>query len=138
MPYSVVFAIYQLLINCKNYRIGHYVYVLALDGRSNVNDMHNTCNINKLLHRREVHLLNFAYKRAHDNKYIQAGNRDLRRFDAPILREDIANNSSFEKSVLYQGAIAWNRQPVEDRNVLHDSQYLQENAKEKVEYPIPL
>ena len=45
----------------------------------------------------EVHLLNFVYKRAHDNKYIQAGNRDLRRFDAPILREDIANNRSFEK-----------------------------------------
>ena len=42
---------------------------LAQDGRSNVNDMHNTCNINKLDHRRSAHLLNFVYKRAQDEKY---------------------------------------------------------------------
>ena len=33
---------------------------LALDGRSNVDDMHNTCNINKLKDRREAHLLDFV------------------------------------------------------------------------------
>ena len=52
---------------------------LALDSRSNVNEMHNTYNINKLSHRREVHLLNFVYRRAHDNTFLQTGNRDLMR-----------------------------------------------------------
>ena len=89
---------------------------LVLDGRSNVDGMHNTCNINKLWQRREVHLLNFVYKRAHDCNYVQEGNRDLRQFDAPILKEIKSNNRSFEKSVLYQGALLWNRQPVENRN----------------------
>ena len=89
---------------------------LALDGRSNVNDMHNMCNINKLDHRREVHLLNFVYRRAHDDRYLQVGNRNLRRYNAPILKEIKSNNKSFDKSVLYQGAVAWNRQTVEERN----------------------
>ena len=90
---------------------------LARDGRSNVNDLHNTCNISKLNHRREAHLLNFVYKRAHGAGYNQGANRNLRRFNAPILKEVRSNNSSFEKSVLYQGATIWNRQPVEDRNI---------------------
>ena len=90
---------------------------LAQDGRSNVNDLHNTCNINKLEQRRDAHLLNFVYKRAHDEAYTQIGNRELRRFEAPVLKEVRSNNKSFEKSVLFQGAVIWNRQPVEDRNI---------------------
>ena len=89
---------------------------LALDGRSNVNDMHNTCNINKLLHRREVHLLNFVYIQAQNDNYVQTGNRDLQLFDAPGIREFKSNNKSFERSILYQGALIWNRQTVEDRS----------------------
>ena len=89
---------------------------LALDERSNVNDMHNTCSINKLNERRETHLLNFVYRRAQDVNHIQEGNRELRRFDAPVLKEVKSNNKSFERSVLFRGAIAWNKQSVEDRN----------------------
>ena len=69
-------------------------------------------------HRREAHLLNFVYKRAHGAGYNRGANRNLRRFKAPILKEVRSNNSSFEKSVLYQGATIWNRQPVEDRNIV--------------------
>ena len=90
---------------------------LAQDGRSNVNEMHNTCNISKLEQRRESHLLNFVYKRAHDERYVQHGNRELRRFDAPILKEFRSNNKSFERSVLFQGTNLWNEQPIEDRNI---------------------
>ena len=90
---------------------------LARDGRSNVNDLHNTCNVSKLTHRREVHLLNFVYKRAHSREYTDGGNRNLRRYDAPILKEIKSNNKSFERSILYQGALVWNKQPVDDRNI---------------------
>ena len=79
---------------------------LALDGRSNVDDMHNACNINKLKDRRETHLLNFLYKRAHNMDYVQEGNRILRRYDAPVLREIKSNNKSFERSILFRGALA--------------------------------
>ena len=47
--------------------------------------------------------------------YTQNRNRNVRRFDAPILKE--INNKSFEKSVLFQGATFWNKQSVEDRNL---------------------
>ena len=89
---------------------------LARNGRSNVNDLHNTCNVNKLTHRREAHLLNFVYKRACIPRYVQGGCRNLRRFDAPILKEIKSNNKCFERSINFQGALAWNRQSVEDRN----------------------
>ena len=74
---------------------------LARDGRSNVNDLHNKCNIDKLRQGREVHLLNFVYKSAHSLDYLQNRNRNIRRFDAPIMREIKSNNRSFEKSVLF-------------------------------------
>ena len=34
---------------------------LALHGRSNVNELHNVCNINKLNHRRHVRFLKFSF-----------------------------------------------------------------------------
>ena len=62
---------------------------LTRDGRSNVNELHNTCTVNKLSNRREAHLLNFVYKRALNMEYVQEGNRNLRRFDATIMKEII-------------------------------------------------
>ena len=53
---------------------------LAWDGKSNVNELHNTCNINKLMQRKNAHLLNFV------------GNRKLMRFYAAILKEIKSKN----------------------------------------------
>ena len=92
---------------------------LALDGRSNVDNLHNTCNINKLKDRREAHLLNFVYRRAQNIEYVQEGNRVLRRYDAPVLKEFKSNNKSFERSILFRGALSWNGQSVEDRNTIN-------------------
>ena len=74
----------------------------AREGRTNVNELHNTCNINKLRQRTDTHLLNFMYKRAHMTEYTQDGN--LQRFDTPVITEIKSNNKSFERSVLFQGA----------------------------------
>ena len=71
---------------------------LARDDRSNVIDLHNTCNSNKLNHSRQVHLLNFSYHRAQDAQFLKEGNRELRRYDAPIMKEIKSNNTSFERS----------------------------------------
>ena len=90
---------------------------LALDGRSNVNELHNTCNINKLVHRRHTHFLNFAYNRAQDHTYLKEGNRELRRYDAPILYEHKSDNKYFERSLLFQCALNWNVLPAADRNI---------------------
>ena len=70
--------------------------------------MHNVCNINKLEDRRYTHLLNFAFSRSKDPTYTSISERELRRFDAPILKEVKSNNKSFERSVLFTGAKAWN------------------------------
>ena len=60
---------------------------IQAEGRTNVNILHNTCNVNKLDDRRRTHLLNFVYKRAQNDEYLHVGARALRRYEAPILRE---------------------------------------------------
>ena len=69
---------------------------------------HNICNLNKLEHRRTAHLLNFVYHRSNDERYTQIGPRNLRRYNAAVLRETKANNKSFERSILYYGDIVRN------------------------------
>ena len=57
---------------------------------------------------RHTHLLNFIYLRSRDPMYTTEPIRDLRRYEAPILYVIFPNNESFKRSVIYQGAIAWN------------------------------
>ena len=90
---------------------------IEAEGRSNVNMLHNTCNVNKLDDRRKTHLLNFYFKRAEDEEYCQVGLRELRCFDAPILNEIKANNTNFERRILFQGAQHWNSLDVETRSI---------------------
>ena len=73
--------------------------------------------IPRLENRRHTHLLNFVYPRAHMYKYVEIPAVPLRRYDAPILFVHFPNNESFRRSILFQGAIAWNALPVVDRAV---------------------
>ena len=73
--------------------------------------------MNKLDDRRKTHLLNFVFKRAQDEEYCQVGLRELRRFDSPILNEIKANNTNFERSILFQGAQHWNSLDVETKSI---------------------
>ena len=57
------------------------------------------------------------YHRSNDERYTQIGPRDLRRYNAAVLRETKANNNSFERSILFQGAKEWNVQDVATRSV---------------------
>ena len=91
------------------------VFSIRLNGQ--INEVHNTCNINKLVHRRHSHLLNFAYNRSQDHTYLKEGNRELRRYDAPILYEHKSDNTHFERSLLFQCALNWNALPAADRNI---------------------
>ena len=91
---------------------------MEAEGRTNVNFLHNTCNVNKLDDRRSTHLLNFVYNRAQKEEYCQTGPRALRRYNAPILKEVKSNNKNFERSILYQGALHWNNLDVETRGAV--------------------
>ena len=90
---------------------------MEAEGRTNVNMLHNTCNVNKLDDRRKTHLLNFVYKRAQNAEYQHMGIRALRRYEAPILKEIKSNNKYFERSIIYQGALHWNILDVETRAI---------------------
>ena len=90
---------------------------LTAEGRSNVNMLHNACNINTLNDRRSTHLLNFVYNRAQDEEYTKRGGRELRRYDAPILNEIKSNNKTFERSILFQGALYCNKLDAQTRNI---------------------
>ena len=88
---------------------------LGRDSRYNVLLLHQESKIPKLDNRRHTHLLNFVYPRAHNIEYLDIPVVPLRRYDAPILFVHFPNNESFRHSILYQGAMAWNALPVEDR-----------------------
>ena len=79
--------------------------------------LHQESKIPQLENRRHVHLLNFIYARAHNQIYTEIPIIPLQRYDAPILLVHFPNNESFRRSILYQGAIAWNALPVEDRTI---------------------
>ena len=102
---------------------------LAVDGRRNVDELHNTCNINKLTHRRHAHLLNFSFRRSQDDQFLKEGNRELRRYEAPIMIEYKSNNKSFERSLLFQCAKNWNELPIPERNILSAKEF---KKKQKV------
>ena len=73
--------------------------------------------IPKLENRRKTHLLNLVYPRAHNQLYIDTMIVPLRRYDAPILLVYFPNNETFRRSIVYQGAIAWNALSVEERAI---------------------
>ena len=58
------------------------------------------------------------YKRRGNNALLQRGPRNLRRYEADIFVEYQSNNNTFESCVAFQGAIKWNRLPVEERGML--------------------
>ena len=51
------------------------------------------------------------------------------RFEAPIFREIAPNNSTFSRSVLFQGAIPWNQLPVNERNIQDYNNFKQVQKK---------
>ena len=79
--------------------------------------LHLEAKVAKLEPRRTCHLTNFVHQRAQDPKYVRVIDRQLRRFEAPIMTEIVVNNNSFGRSVLCQGAIYWNLLPVNERNI---------------------
>ena len=79
--------------------------------------LHVESKVSKLEPRRVCHLTNFVYHRAHNPKYIKVAGRQLRRYNAPVMTEIVANNCVFNKSILYQGALYWNQLPINERNI---------------------
>ena len=75
------------------------------------------------------HLLNFVYGRTQVAEYLQEQNTVLRRFEASVLKEIKANNKSFERCILFQGAIAWNKQQVNDRNIATHKDFKKKQKK---------
>ena len=61
-----------------------------------------------------MHLL---YKRSRHAQYVEEGARDLRRYEAPILKEIMSTYLSFERSIIYQGATLWTLQETDMREI---------------------
>ena len=72
--------------------------------------------VNKLYDRSETHLLKLMYRRAQNEQYLTAVNRQTRLHDARALRVAFPVNESYKKSPMYRGSNAWNNLPPEVRN----------------------
>ena len=88
---------------------------LDLHPRANVQWVHQQAKLNLLEDRRNVHLLNFMYKRAQDIKYLDVRELTLRRFDGPTLLVPNYTKSTSQLHINYKGATAWNSLPSEMR-----------------------
>ena len=91
--------------------------VLNKDSRHNVWQLHHAAKVPYLDDRRICHLANFVYHRKYCDNYVSLPIRPLRQYEAPVLIEYQANNTTFERSVLYRGAKYWNGLTVETRNI---------------------
>ena len=90
---------------------------LGHNARYNTDIPNAEAEVAKLEPRRTCHIVNFIYHRSHIPCYVRTVDRQLRRFDAPIMTEIASNDSSFSRSVLHQGALHWNGLPVNERNI---------------------
>ena len=106
---------------------------LGHHNRHNVDILHIEANVPKLEPRRLCHLVNFVYPRSRDPYYVRIINRNLRNFDAPVLREEVPNNTTFSRSILYQGAVHWNAIPTIERNI-PDYKHFKNVQKSKLRY----
>ena len=74
---------------------------------------HNMSSVNFLVHRRNSHLLNVAYIRKLNPKYIKTANRQTRLFEGPVLKRSITKNRAADHSVYNKCASAWNAKPID-------------------------
>ena len=72
--------------------------------------LHQEAGINYLHERRNVHILNFAYKRKNNPNSVTMPRRETRLFTAIVLRSP--------KSVYHKCAKGWNALPADERNIL--------------------
>ena len=78
---------------------------LGYHARFDTGLVHSNAKVAKLEYRRTCHLINFVYHRAQDKNYVRVIDRQLRRFEAPIMTEIVCNNTIVSHGVLYQGAV---------------------------------
>ena len=96
----------------------------------NTNLLHTEAVVSKLDARRKCHIVNFAYARADNPRYVREYDRNLRAGDAPLLYEPFSRCESFRRSVVYQCAIHWNALPAVERNIMnYDSFKAKQKAK---------
>ena len=80
------------------------------------------------------HLINFVYHRAQHKNYVRVIDRQLRRFEAPIMTEIVCNNTIVSCGVLYQGAASWNELPVHERNIQDFEKFKQVQKKKLIRW----
>ena len=83
----------------------------------NRNNIFQSAGINKLCDRADTHLLKLMYKRAQNDLYLDHTEGRTRLHDAPVLDIPFPNNELFKKSIIFQGATAWNALPPHIRNI---------------------
>ena len=94
---------------------------LSYDKRVDTDLIHSVAKTPKLESRRKAHLLNCMYLNLGKPHLIDNKPVNTRARDAPLFNVLFPNIEAFKRSVLYNGAMAWNALPPNTRNV---DQYL--------------
>ena len=81
------------------------------------NELCNECSIATLKNRRQTHLLVFMCKEKGNESMLKKPARSTRLHMAPVFWHFKPNNEKARKNVIYRGAIEWNAQTANVRNM---------------------
>ena len=90
---------------------------LNLDPRINNLETHRLAGLNFLEDRRNVHLLNFMYKKSKELQYIDNRQINTRKYDATVLIVPPYTKTKSQNATWYRGASSWNEIDPELRSI---------------------
>ena len=83
----------------------------------NMDEMHVSASISKLIKRRIAHINTFMFKQKNNQDLIDARDIRTRAHDAILFITIQPNCEKYKHNVYYYGARLWNQLPVEERNI---------------------
>ena len=93
--------------------------------------LHEISQLARLDLRRKMHLILYMYKQKSNHAIVNARNVQTRAHDAILFTTDRPNSEKYKNNVLYKGAVIWNSQSTQERNI-QTYELLKKHLKTKI------
>ena len=114
--------------------IAHNQHILPYDQRDSSETLHRNSRLVRLVHRRRLHLLQFAFQLKNDMTLLDTRNIPTRRRAGIVFRISRSNHYKFPKNPYYRCMIEWNDLTV-DMSLIDDKRAFSRNIKDLVQNP---
>ena len=114
--------------------IAHNQHILSFDQRDSSETLHRNSRISRLVHRRSLHLLQFAFKLKMKDDLLDLREIPTRRRVGIVFSLVNSNHYKFPKNPYYRCMLAWNSLPV-DISLLDSKESFTKAVKDTVHNP---